>query len=135
MELNPQPVMFIDRRRTAWAPVVVNKRVTLNATDCEHAIPPVFGSKWVTECLNTTYSVPTLLRAGYGVKLNKKKEKRFTMDNNMNTTIIFVFPLWHAKCGVKLRQTKVENGIIYNEYLHAFKFTKCKRKYRNIQIS
>ena len=35
-------------------------------------MPPEFGRKWGTECLNTRFSLPTLLRAGYSVKLKKK---------------------------------------------------------------
>ena len=37
-----------------------------------HAIPPEFGRKWGTECLNTRFPLPTLLCAGYRVKLIKK---------------------------------------------------------------
>ena len=35
----------------------------------QHAMPPEFGRKWGTECLNTSFPLPTLLCAGYSVKL------------------------------------------------------------------
>ena len=35
----------------------------------QHAMPSEFGRKWGTECLNTRFSLPTLLYAGYSVKL------------------------------------------------------------------
>ena len=35
----------------------------------QHAMPPEFGRKWGTECLNTRFPLPTLLCAGYSVKL------------------------------------------------------------------
>ena len=35
----------------------------------QHAMPPVFGRKWGTECLNTRFPLPTLQWAGYSVKL------------------------------------------------------------------
>ena len=36
----------------------------------QHAVPPEIGRKWETECLNTRFPMPTLLYAGYSVKLN-----------------------------------------------------------------
>ena len=38
----------------------------------QHAMPPEFGGKWETECLNTRFPRPTLLCAGYSVKMKKK---------------------------------------------------------------
>ena len=38
----------------------------------QHAMPPEIGGKWGTECLNTKFPLPTLLCAGYSVKLKKK---------------------------------------------------------------
>ena len=35
----------------------------------QQAIPPEFGRKWGTECLNIRFPLPTLLCAGYSVKL------------------------------------------------------------------
>ena len=35
----------------------------------QYAMPPEFGRKWGTHCLNTRFSLPTLLCAGYSVKL------------------------------------------------------------------
>ena len=34
-----------------------------------YAMPPEFGRNWGTECLNTRFPLPTLLCAGYSVKL------------------------------------------------------------------
>ena len=38
----------------------------------QHAMPPDFGRMWGTECLNNRFPLPTLLCAGYSVKLEKK---------------------------------------------------------------
>ena len=35
----------------------------------QHTTPLEFGVKWGTECFNTRFLLPTLLRAGYSVKL------------------------------------------------------------------
>ena len=35
------------------------------ASATQHEMPPVFGRKWETECLNTRFHLPTLLYAGY----------------------------------------------------------------------
>ena len=35
----------------------------------QYAMPPDFSGKWGTECLNTTFPLPTLLCAGYSMKL------------------------------------------------------------------
>ena len=35
----------------------------------QHAMPPEFVRKWGKECLNTGFPLPTLLCAGYSVKL------------------------------------------------------------------
>ena len=40
----------------------------------QHAMPPEFGRKWGMECLNTKFPLPTLLCAGYSVKLIKKRK-------------------------------------------------------------
>ena len=37
------------------------------------AMPPKFVGKWGTECLNSRFSLPTLLCAGNSVKTNKNK--------------------------------------------------------------
>ena len=37
----------------------------------QNAMPPQIGGKWGTECLNTRFPLPTLLFAGYSVKLKK----------------------------------------------------------------
>ena len=33
----------------------------------QHAMPPEFGRKWETECLNTRFSLPTMLCVGYSM--------------------------------------------------------------------
>ena len=38
----------------------------------QHAMPPELGGKSGTECLNTRFPLPTLLCAGYSVKIKKK---------------------------------------------------------------
>ena len=43
-------------------------RATLSSAT-QHAKPPEFGRKWGTQCLNTRFPLPTLLCAGYSVKL------------------------------------------------------------------
>ena len=35
-------------------------------------MPPEIGGKWGMECLNTRFPLPTLLCAGYSVKLKNK---------------------------------------------------------------
>ena len=35
----------------------------------QHAMPSEFGREWGTECLTTRFPLPTLLCAGYSVKL------------------------------------------------------------------
>ena len=40
----------------------------------QHAMPPECDGKWGAECLNTRFYLPTLLCAGYSLKLKKKKE-------------------------------------------------------------
>ena len=37
----------------------------------QYVMPPEFGRKWGTACLNTRFPLPTLLCAGYSVKLTK----------------------------------------------------------------
>ena len=43
--------------------------IQIYSSAIQHAIPPEFGWKWGTECLNTRFPLPILLCAGYGVKL------------------------------------------------------------------
>ena len=50
-----------------FAPVSRQSGVLSFAT--QHAMPPDLGGKWGTECLNTRFPLPTLLCAGYSVKL------------------------------------------------------------------
>ena len=48
--------------------LVSRQRAALSSAT-EHAIPPEFSGMWRTECLNTRFHLPTLLYAGYSVKL------------------------------------------------------------------
>ena len=45
-----------------------NAKVALSSAT-QHEMPPKLGRKWGTECLNTRFLLPTLLCAGYSVKL------------------------------------------------------------------
>ena len=51
----------------------------------QHAIPPEFGRKWGTECLNTRFPLPTLLCAGYSVKLILQKKATKLKSTVQNT--------------------------------------------------
>ena len=48
---------------------LVSKQSAALTSATQHAMPPEFGGKWATECLNTRFTLPTLLCAGYSVKL------------------------------------------------------------------
>ena len=48
---------------------MVSRLNTALSSAIQHAMPPEFGRKWGTECLNTRFPLPTLLCAGYSVKL------------------------------------------------------------------
>ena len=50
----------------------------------QHAMPPEFGRKWGTQCHNTKFPLPTLLHAGYSVKL--KKNILRTYKQNLTTS-------------------------------------------------
>ena len=43
----------------------------------QHAMLPEYDRKWGMECLNTRFPLPTLLCAGYSVKLIIKKKFNF----------------------------------------------------------
>ena len=43
-------------------------------------VPPEIGGKWGTECLNTRFPLPTLLCAGYCVKLKKTHVSQNIVD-------------------------------------------------------
>ena len=49
--------------------VLVSKQSAALSSAIQHAMPPEFGREWGTECLNTRFPLPTLLRAGYSVNL------------------------------------------------------------------
>ena len=40
----------------------------------QHAMPPELGENWGIECPNTKFPLPTLLCAGYSVKLKKRQK-------------------------------------------------------------
>ena len=48
---------------------LVSRHSAALSSTSQHAMPPEFGGKWGTECLNTRFPLPTLLCAGYSVKL------------------------------------------------------------------
>ena len=48
---------------------LVSRQSTALSSAIQHAIPPALGGRWGTECLNTRFPLPTLLCAGYSVKL------------------------------------------------------------------
>ena len=49
--------------------LVLRQSAALSSTT-QPAMPPEFGGKWGTECLNIRFALPTLLCSGYSVKLN-----------------------------------------------------------------
>ena len=48
---------------------MTENRLVVDSIPTQHAMPPEHGKKWETECLNTRFPLPTLLCAGYSVKL------------------------------------------------------------------
>ena len=54
----------------------------------QHAMSPEIGGKWGTECLNPTFPLPTLLYAGYSVKLEKKNVNKTIFSRNFFKVII-----------------------------------------------
>ena len=48
---------------------LMSKQSVALSSATKHAMPPEFGRKWGTECLITSFPLPTLLYAGYSVKL------------------------------------------------------------------
>ena len=63
----------------------------------QHAMPPEFGRKWGTECLNTRFPLPTLLSAGYSVKL---------------IYVIFIFNIFNIKYMFIDRPTSWEYTVL-----------------------
>ena len=51
---------------------LVSRQNAALSTATQHAMPPESGRKLGKECLNTRFPLPTLLYAGYSVKLIKK---------------------------------------------------------------
>ena len=54
----------------------------------QHTMPPKFGRKWGAECLNTRLPLPTLLHAGYSVKLKKNKRNIRIYKTPVNTPFV-----------------------------------------------
>ena len=50
---------------------LVSRQSATLTSATQHTMPPEFGRKWGTECLNTRFPLPTLLCAEYSVKLKK----------------------------------------------------------------
>ena len=48
---------------------LVSRTSAALSSTTQQAMPAEFGRKWGTECLNTRFPLPTLLCAGYSVKL------------------------------------------------------------------
>ena len=48
---------------------MVSRQSAALSSATQHAMSPELGGKWGTVCLNTTFPLPTLLCAGYSVKL------------------------------------------------------------------
>ena len=48
-----------------------------------HSMPPEFGGKWGTECLNTRFPLPTLLQ--------RDDKKKHTQQGNETSLICFKF--------------------------------------------
>ena len=48
---------------------LVSRQSAVLSSATQHTMPPEFGRKWGTECLNTRFPLPTLLCAGYSMKL------------------------------------------------------------------
>ena len=56
----------------------------------QHAMPPEFDRMWGTECLNTRFPLPTLLCAGYSVKLILIIQENGKSVLNLLDTILIV---------------------------------------------
>ena len=54
----------------------------------QHLMPPEFGGKWGTECFNTRFSLPTLLCAGYDVKIIYILYNDYNFKINCNIIVI-----------------------------------------------
>ena len=54
---------------------LTSRHSTVLSSATQHAIPSEFSEKWGKECLYTRFSLPTLLCAGYSVKLRINKDR------------------------------------------------------------
>ena len=85
-------------------------RYMLHSEFRHSTMPQKFGGKWGTERLNNRFPLPTLLCAGYSVKLNKKnatmkkKTEKSTSFSNKQKLIHLYF-----------KQTTKEQSVRYNQ--------------------
>ena len=65
---------------------LVSKQSAVLSSATQHAMPSELSEKWGTECLNTRFPLPTLLCAGYSVKLilifNPTKSAEYVSEMN-----------------------------------------------------
>ena len=53
----------------------MSRHSTVLSSATQHAMPSEFSEKWGKECLYTRFPLPTLLCAGYSVKLRINKDR------------------------------------------------------------
>ena len=100
----------------------------------QHAMPPEFGRKWETECLNNRFPLPTLLYAGYSVKLifiNSVIYFSFSKINKQIPNTIFISKYilnvnliecyQRASLGVFVRNMCLLTVIVLRRYLNQMK--------------
>ena len=71
----------------------------------QHAMPPEFGRKWGTKCLNTRFPLRTLLCAGYSVKLILFKSVYNFLFNTIGKTSLHKGKLYFTKLLIVCIQT------------------------------
>ena len=67
---------------------LVSRQSAALSSATQHTIPPEFGRKWGTECLNTRFPLPTLLGAGYSVKLKEKQHLQKHICSKLNINVV-----------------------------------------------
>ena len=80
------------------------KSAALNSAT-QHVIPPEFGRKWGTECLNTKFPLPTLLCAEYSVKLKKRKKKTENKKRKTKSHVEITFDSFNLNIYFQLRDS------------------------------
>ena len=48
---------------------LISRTIAALSSAIQHAMPPKFGRKWGMECLNIRFPLPTLMCAGYSLKV------------------------------------------------------------------